>query len=339
MGCDDYPTITGEIVLTQPDPTPLVALGPFDHVKAAIEKAESVKELKDIRDRAVAASAYMKAARLTKPVADECAEIRLRAERRAGEILRDDPRIRPNSNELLLIDLELSRIQSSRWQKISDPPDYVFEDYLLEAKADDKADISASGLALFWGRQREPQPVDRIPPRDGTYSCIVIDPPWPMHKIERDLYPDQGYGLDYSTLTIQELADDDLVPVRTHAADDCHLYLWVTHKFLPAGLQLMADWGFRYQCVMTWRKNVGFTPFSWMYDTEHVLFGTRGNLPLLQNGLRLSFDAPRTKHSEKPDIFYDRVIAASPGPRIDMFARTQRDGFDVWGNEVTDAII
>lgn len=188
-------------------------------------------------------------------------------------------------------------------------------------------------------RVREPEAVQEpIAPPDGKYQCIVIDPPWPMKKIEREERPDQGVELDYPVMTLEEIADDALVPVRTLAADDCHLYLWVTHKFLPAGLELLDTWGFRYQCVMTWRKNVGITPFSWMYDTEHVLFGRRGNLPLDRLGLRLSFDAPVKGHSVKPDVFYERVVQASPGPRVDMFARRPRTGFTVWGNEVADLI-
>lgn len=190
--------------------------------------------------------------------------------------------------------------------------------------------------ALVAGR-RDPDPVsDPVQPKPGTYSCIVIDPPWDIKKIEREERPNQGLHLDYPTMSLEQIADEKWVPVRTHAADDCHLYLWVTHKYLPAGLELMQAWGFRYQCTMTWRKNVGITPFSWMYDTEHALFGRKGNLPLSQLGLRLSFDAPVQGHSVKPEVFYDRVRAASPGPRIDMFARTERDGFDVWGNEVAD---
>jgi N6-adenosine-specific RNA methylase IME4 len=134
-------------------------------------------------------------------------------------------------------------------------------------------------------------------------------------------------------MTVEEIA---ALPIPDLADDSgCHLYLWVTQKFLPDGLELVKQWGFNYQCLMTWRKNVGFTPFSWMYDTEHVIFARRGNLPLARLGLRLSFDAPIQGHSVKPDIFYDeRVIPASPGPRLDMFARRSRDGFDSWGNEV-----
>lgn len=175
------------------------------------------------------------------------------------------------------------------------------------------------------------QPVQTPPPPDGRYRTLVIDPPWQMERLEREIaYEDGGPGLAYTPMAVDEIED---LPVGDWAADGCHIYLWVTHRYLPAGLRILEAWGARYQCVMTWRKNLGMTPFSWMYDTEHVLFAQIGSLPLQQVGLRLSFDADRTGHSVKPDVFYDRVMAASPEPRLEMFARQARDGFTPWGAE------
>lgn len=168
-----------------------------------------------------------------------------------------------------------------------------------------------------------------LPLPDGQYQCLVIDPPWPIEKIERDERPNQ-VGLDYPTMTLEELA---ALPVQDLAADDCHLYLWTTHKFLPDALKLAEAWGFRYQCLMTWIKNVGFTPFSWMYSTEHVLFCRRGSLALDKMGLRLDFHAKVREHSRKPNEFYNLVAQASPGPRLDMFSREAREGFEQWGFE------
>lgn len=168
-----------------------------------------------------------------------------------------------------------------------------------------------------------------LPLPDGQYQCLVIDPPWPIEKIERDERPNQ-VGFDYPTMMIEELM---ALPVQALAGDDCHLYLWTTHKFLPDALNLAAAWGFRYQCLMTWVKNVGFTPFSWMYSTEHVLFCRRGSLPLEKMGMRLDFHAKVREHSRKPDEFYNLVAQASPGPRLDMFSRESREGFEQWGFE------
>jgi N6-adenosine-specific RNA methylase IME4 len=164
----------------------------------------------------------------------------------------------------------------------------------------------------------------------GIYSCLVVDPPWPMQKIEREVRPNQ-VEFDYPTMTEDELK---AFPLLDLAADDCHLYLWTTQKHVPLALRLAEHWGFKYQCLMTWVKNVGFTPFSWMYSTEHVLFCTRGNLPLLAIGKRLDFSAKVREHSRKPDEFYDLVKEVSPGPRLDVFSREKRDGFEQYGNEV-----
>lgn len=204
---------------------------------------------------------------------------------------------------------------------------------LLEPTDQPAPSLSVVEARQAAARQRSPEPAGTVPLPEGKFSCIVIDPPWPIQKIETLRRPDQGVQLDYPVMSLEEIA---AVPVGDKAADDCHLYLWVTHKYLPAGLDLMRHWGFNYQCVMTWWKHSGVSPYSWMYDTEHVLFGRRGNLPLLKMGMRLYFDAPnvRNRHSAKPDIFYERVVAASPGPRLEMFARTQREGFAAWGNEV-----
>lgn len=165
-------------------------------------------------------------------------------------------------------------------------------------------------------------------PRD-KYRCIVIDPPWEMAKIERDERPNQ-VGFDYPTMNEADLMK---FPLPDFAADDCHLYLWTTHKHLPLAFRLAEHWGFRYQCLMTWVKNVGMTPFSWMYSTEHVLFCRRGSLELERMGLRLDFAAKVREHSRKPDEFYGLVAQASPGPRIDIFSREAREGFEAWGNE------
>jgi N6-adenosine-specific RNA methylase IME4 len=93
-------------------------------------------------------------------------------------------------------------------------------------------------------------------------------------------------------------------------------------------LRLVEAWGCHYQCLLTWVKHVGFTPFSWMYSTEHVVFARKGNLELLVKGRRLDFYAKGREHSRKPDEFYELVRAVSPGPRLDMFSRGPHDGFD-----------
>lgn len=94
----------------------------YEAAKTALREAHSVDEVKDIRDKAQAMAAYAKQARDTQLV-EWATEIKVRAERRAGEMLSSMPKLsgRPKkaSHDTTLSDLGISRDQSSRWQKLA----------------------------------------------------------------------------------------------------------------------------------------------------------------------------------------------------------------------------
>jgi N6-adenosine-specific RNA methylase IME4 len=166
---------------------------------------------------------------------------------------------------------------------------------------------------------------------DKLYKAIIIDPPWPMEKILRDKMPNQS-TFEYPTMEIDEIR---ALPVRQMTEESgCHVYLWTTQKYLPTAFNILEDWGVEYQCLLTWVKDIGFTPFSFMYTTEHCLFGRYGTLPLLKLGKRLEIQSKRREHSRKPDEFYDLGREVSPEPRLDWFSREPHNGFDQYGNEI-----
>jgi len=197
---------------------------------------------------------------------------------------------------------------------------------VIEEVADGKLSYLQTALLVQKMLGKNPPPLP-----DGKYRTIIIDPPYPMTKLLRDVRPNQMLELDYTTMTIDEIK---LFPIRKIMADNCHVYLWTTHKYLPTAFDIFKLWGVNYECLLTWVKNVGFTPYSWMYSTEHILFGRAGSLELLKKGERVDFSAKVREHSRKPNEFYDLVRRVSPEPRIDVFAREKHDGFDVWGDEV-----
>jgi N6-adenosine-specific RNA methylase IME4 len=191
-------------------------------------------------------------------------------------------------------------------------------------------------VARLADEQAQVDAARSTPAPEGKYRCLVVDPPYPTKKIMRRVRPAQGINLDYPTMPLEAIA---ALPIPDLADEDgCHLYLWTTQKYLPAALELVKGWGFHYQCLHTWVKPTGMTPYSFMYNTELVIFATRGKLSLVQYGQKLSFEAPSPGHSIKPNIFYERVQLVSPEPRLEMFARKEREGFSVWGNEVLEAI-
>jgi N6-adenosine-specific RNA methylase IME4 len=166
----------------------------------------------------------------------------------------------------------------------------------------------------------------------GHYDVIVIDPPWPMEKIERDVTPEQ-VAFEYPTMQEAEMA-----AMQLPAADDCHVWVWTTHKFLPMCLRLLDAWGLKYVCTFVWHKPGGFQPFGLpQYNCEFAIYARRGTPQFIDTkAFPVCFDAPRGKHSEKPEAFYDVVRRVTAGRRIDIFNRRQIDGFDVWGKEAAE---
>jgi N6-adenosine-specific RNA methylase IME4 len=135
------------------------------------------------------------------------------------------------------------------------------------------------------------------------------------------------------------------LPVRDYADTNAHLYLWVTNVrlFREGGdglgpYEIMDVWGFRYITTLTWHK-LGPPGLGWYFrgDTEHVLFGVKGKLGIAP-AIRESnhFAAARAEHSVKPDRFYEIVERVSPEPRLELFARRRRYGWDVWGDEAPE---
>ena len=120
---------------------------------------------------------------------------------------------------------------------------------------------------------------------------------------------------------------------------DAHLYLWATNNHLESGLFVMRALGFRYVTNVAWAKDRPGLGQYFRGQHELCLFGVRalgkGTVKRTDNrGVRSLLSASRTKHSAKPVTFYDVVEARTLGPYLEMFARSEREGWTCWGNEL-----
>lgn len=172
------------------------------------------------------------------------------------------------------------------------------------------------------------------------FATILADPPWQFQNRTGKVAPEHRRLNRYGTMTLDAIK---AMPVAELADDPAHLYLWVPNALLPEGLAVMQAWGFQYKSNLVWHKirkdggpdgrGVGF---YFRNVTELVLFGTRGrNARTLAPGRsQVNFlKTQKREHSRKPDEFYDIVEACSNGPRLELFARGTRPGWNSWGNQ------
>jgi N6-adenosine-specific RNA methylase IME4 len=168
-----------------------------------------------------------------------------------------------------------------------------------------------------------------VQPSTGFYDVIVIDPPWHMEKIERDVAPNQ-VGFDYPTMTIEEIKDMDLP-----AEENCHVFMWITQKHHRHGFDIFDAWGVNFICEFVWHKNGGFQPFGLpQFNHEYVMYGRIGTPTFIDfKNFFTCFNANRTGHSAKPEEFYETIRRVTAGKRIDIFNRRKIEGYDTWGNQ------
>lgn len=165
----------------------------------------------------------------------------------------------------------------------------------------------------------------------AKYATIVIDPPWDWGD-EGDQDQLGRARPQYGTMPFNDLL---ALPVSDWADEDCHIYLWITNRSLPKGFALLERWGFRYVTCLTWVKPSFGMGNYFRGQTEHVLFGVRGSQPLRRKDVGTAFHAARGAggHSSKPTEFLDIVESCSPGPYLEVFARTGRLGWSSVGAE------
>ena len=171
--------------------------------------------------------------------------------------------------------------------------------------------------------------------RTKLYSVIFADPPWRFEPYSRNTGMDRAADNHYPTMTTEALCN-----LTVPATENCTLLMWATAPMLLQALQVMAAWGFEYRTHVVWTKPTSGTGYWFRNAHELLLLGTKGDVPAPAPGDQfLSWhEAPRSKHSEKPELFYDMINAMFPNQvGLEMFARGPRPCWDAWGNEAPSA--
>lgn len=306
--------------------------------KQALAQATKVEDMTQIKNKLGTIEHWFKKQRASLVESNLIVAERIRTERAIGKWISeninhggDRKSNKSRSHGVTLIsDVGITKNDSSRWQKLAAIDEQDFEVWITENI--NILELSTAAALRLWAVYANAGSfVHEVETPDGKFDGIVIDPAWDVKKIDRYVAPEQT-AFDYPTMSLAEIKQ---FPVQSFAADDCHLFLWTTQKYLPASFDVMSAWGFKYVLTMVWHKNGGFQPFQLpMYNCEFVLYGRQGSPKFIDTkAFPTCFSADRTGHSKKPAEFYSLIRRVCDGKLIDIFNRGEREGFESYGNQ------
>jgi N6-adenosine-specific RNA methylase IME4 len=290
-----------------------------------------------------AAEAYRYAIKLaggSEEAQRKASELKLRAERLAGELLRDMPKA-PSGREAVALKSEgrtsnptyaeqgIDKRVAARCQMVASIPEEKFEEFI--AIAEEISNAAVLRIAREVNRFAEAE-TPNLP--DERYRVLYADPPWKygnaQHTTEEQ---DTVLSNHYPPMDDDKLLS---LPVKEIAKDEAVLFLWATSPRIRFAFELADAWGFEYKALFVWDKikhNVGY------YNSvrhEFLLICTRGScLPDVKELYDSVVSIERTEHSVKPAYFREIIDKMYPnGKRIELFRRGGRVGlWDAWGDE------
>lgn len=162
------------------------------------------------------------------------------------------------------------------------------------------------------------------------YPVIYLDPPWRYEHAESE---SRAIENQYPTMSLDEIKAMDMSQV---AFDDCVMFMWATSPKLAEAFEVLDAWGFSYRTCAVWDKQKIGMGYYFRQQHELLLVAVKGQPPTPAPADRPSsvFSYPRGVHSAKPHEVYEVIEAMYPTlPKLEMFCRTPRQGWGVWGNQ------
>lgn len=181
--------------------------------------------------------------------------------------------------------------------------------------------------------------------KQNGYGCIEADPAWAWTSYAgKASAPHRTADAPYDVMSLDDMK---ALPVADLAAKNCLLHMWVIGSHLDQAIELGRSWGFTFKSdglvwVKVGKHDTAVRPISmgkWVRkQVEYGLLFSRGKPSRRDAGVRQLIEtdeqviyAPKREHSRKPDERYERLERLVEGPFVELFSRTTRPGWDVWG--------
>jgi N6-adenosine-specific RNA methylase IME4 len=143
----------------------------------------------------------------------------------------------------------------------------------------------------------------------ASFAFIMVNPPW--------------QSLD--------VAQVQSLPVTELATPAALLCLWTDNAHLPEAVAVVKAWGFDYRTAVTWVKRTPGTVDKKAVQTEHCLIAMRGYAGVEINKLKHALWQEGVVDLAGLTVFYEMVEQACPGPRAELFVRSNREGWAPFG--------
>lgn len=282
----------------------------YDAMRHAIAVATKIDEVKDIRDKAEALRVYAKQAGETLEDQNKLAEIKIRAERRAGELLAETIGHSGGSPSHRVRDLpeSISHMQSSRWQLEATVPEGAFEAHVVQVTGR-KEELTSAGLRRL-ARKLQPLKIE-IPieaperlnariaylawgewlPKQPQCDLLLTDPPY-MTDVP-DIYK---FAKTWVPMALEQVKPTGRAYIFTGAyPQEIHAYLNV----------LLKQKQFTIANVMAWvyTNALGPKPDMEYHLNWQTIFHLHGpDAPPLQGDTLTEREAAQVHHVSRPSL-------------------------------------
>ena len=292
-------------------------------VARRIPEIENIETLQEWRSGAAALEAYLRSKDLQRPMLGA----QRRVEARVGQLLGEPEKGGRRK----------THTHADEFQRWGDRTDFRILGKALDNDILDDEEWRKSRRALVSLIRQKLNLLPATPPLpDGIFRCIVADPPWKLDT-GPDVFNGTGEkGHDHLAYQQMSIGEIELLSVEEHTADDAHLYLWTPNRYVKTAYDVARSWGFKPSVLLVWAKTphgVGLGD-AYRLTTEFILYARRGSLKERRIIETTWFNWDRGRHSKKPNEFYQLVESVAHPPFLELFARSERDGWTVWGDEV-----
>ena len=158
------------------------------------------------------------------------------------------------------------------------------------------------------------------------------------------MYSEKGLGRSaenhYPTMSLEDIKN---LPINNLADKNCALFMWTTIPLLKDSFSVLDSWGFEYKSIaFVWIKlNKKSDTLFWgmghwtRSNAELCILATKGHPKRKSAKVHQVIMSHIQQHSKKPDEARERIIELIGDlPRIELFAREKKDGWDSWGNGI-----